>query len=215
MVSGRRFLHVGCGEKHRQQTTPGFAGEGWDEVRLDIDPQVNPDIIGSVVNMEMVPSGTMDAVFSCHSLEHLYAHEVPLALAEFKRVLVPDGFVIIKCPDLQAVASVVASGNLMRPFCVSNAGPLAAIDMLYGFRPALKAGNSHMGHRFGFTRDSLAEALADTGFESVAGFARGLPFCELWMVASNSVLTTAQLQQLAKEHFPQGSETQSSSPTTP
>jgi hypothetical protein len=31
------FLHVGCGPKHKDQTTRGFAQSDWDELRLDID----------------------------------------------------------------------------------------------------------------------------------------------------------------------------------
>ena len=43
---------------------------------------------------------SVDAVFSSHNIEHLYPHEVPLALKEFMRVLKPDGFVLMTCPDL-------------------------------------------------------------------------------------------------------------------
>jgi predicted SAM-dependent methyltransferase len=40
--------------------------------------------------MSALATGSVDAVVSSHNMEHLYPHEVPLALAEFVRVLKPD-----------------------------------------------------------------------------------------------------------------------------
>ncbi|MFM7393240.1 MAG: class I SAM-dependent methyltransferase [Cyanobium sp.] len=81
------LLHVGCGSKHIDRTP--FAGSQWQEVRFDINPDVTPDLVGSLTDMGAVADGSMDAVFSTHNLEHPYAHEVPRALAEFRRVLRP------------------------------------------------------------------------------------------------------------------------------
>ena len=36
-----------------------------------------------MTDMSMVDSAAVDAVWSSHNLEHLYAHEVPVALGEF------------------------------------------------------------------------------------------------------------------------------------
>ena len=104
----RTFLHVGCGPGRKGPMTPGFDGPDWSEIRLDIDPSVSPDVIGAMTDMSAVKSGTMDALFSSHNIEHLYPHEVPVALSEFKRVLTDDGFVVITCPDLLSVAQFIA-----------------------------------------------------------------------------------------------------------
>ena len=95
----KTFLHVGCVPKRKDKTTRGFATDLWQEIRLDIDPSVAPDITGTMTDMSAVPSASVDAIFSSHNIEHLYPHEVPVALAEFKRVLKPDGFAVITCPD--------------------------------------------------------------------------------------------------------------------
>lgn len=204
MTAGlKQFLHAGCGEKRRLNTTRTFAGDGWREVLLDIDPSVGADIVGSMVKMDMIASGSMDAIFSSHSIEHHYAHEVPAALAECRRILKPEGFIIITCPDLQGVAALVAKGQLMEPFAVSPAGPISAIDMLYGYRPSLASGNQFMAHRTGFTRDSLAASLQEAGFKAVAGISRGFPYFDLWMVASNAALKDGELRALADAHFPE------------
>ncbi|OYQ33665.1 SAM-dependent methyltransferase [Niveispirillum lacus] len=204
MTAGlKTFLHAGCGEKRRQNTTKVFAGDDWQEIRLDIDPAVGADIVGPMTKMDMIATGSIDAVYSSHSLEHHYAHEVPVALAECRRILKPDGFMIIVCPDLQGIATLVAKGRLMEPYAVSPAGPIAAIDVLFGYRPSLAAGNQFMLHRTGFTRDSMAAALKDAGFKAIAGISRGYPFFDLWMVASNAALNDNALRELAAAHFPE------------
>ena len=43
-----KFLHVGCGPKTKKETTFVFNSDDWDEVRLDIDENHNPDIIASL-----------------------------------------------------------------------------------------------------------------------------------------------------------------------
>ena len=48
------FLHIGCGPKRKAQTTRGFNTPDWTEIRLDIDPDVSPDIIGTMTDMSDV-----------------------------------------------------------------------------------------------------------------------------------------------------------------
>ena len=82
----KTFVHVGCGQNTKQQTTRTFATDAWRELRFDIDPNAKPDLVGTMTDMSAVPTGSVDAIFSSHNLEHLYPHEVPLALAEFRRI---------------------------------------------------------------------------------------------------------------------------------
>src|SRR5215469_14696573 len=80
----RRVLNAGSGSLSARQLHPVFRGDRWEQVRLDIDPQTEPDVVGSITNMsELFPSDDFDAIWSSHSLEHLYGHEVPGALSEF------------------------------------------------------------------------------------------------------------------------------------
>ena len=167
-VQARTVLHVGCGAADPAKLPAAFFPPGaWRELRLDIDPGVSPDIVASITEMPMVAAASVDAVWSAHTLEHLASHEVPVALAEFHRVLAPGGFVLVTMPDLQQVAELVAAGKLEDAAYVSAMGPIAALDMLYGFRPALAAGNAFMGHRTGFTAGTLAVHLQNAGFQTV------------------------------------------------
>src|SRR5262249_47536413 len=154
----------GCGPLRKDRTTPAFDNAAWAEVRLDIDPDARPDIVASMTDMTPVASGSMDALYSSHNIEHLYPAEVTTALKEFARVLKPDGFAVITCPDLQAVAEVVARGDLLSPLYDSPSGPISPLDVLYGWRPALARGNYFMAHRTGFTQAVLTMLLREAGF---------------------------------------------------
>ena len=162
----KTFLHVGCGPKRKEHTTAGFAD--WNELRFDIDESVHPDLVGTMTDMSSVSSESVDAVFSSHNIEHLYPHEVPFALSEFLRVLKPDGFAVITCPDLQAVCTLVAEDKLTEPAYTSPAGPITPLDILYGHRPPMARGNLYMAHRCGFTEKVLLGTLQTSGFKRVA-----------------------------------------------
>lgn len=160
-------LHVGCGSYAREKLPPVFRGAGWREIRLDIDPDVQPDFVASITDMNVISDGAVDAVYSSHNVEHLYPHDVPLALKEMHRVLKPNGFTLITLPDLQEVSRHVAEGKLEDPLYISGMGPIAPLDILFGHRPSLAAGNLFMAHRTGFTSTTLAAALIKAGFAAV------------------------------------------------
>jgi SAM-dependent methyltransferase len=195
------ILHVGCGGKNKSSLPRHFQGEGWQEIRLDIDPQVRPDIVASMLDMQEVADAGTDAVFSSHNLEHLYPHEVSRALAEFRRVLKADGMAVITLPDLQAVAELIAADKLDDPAYVSPAGPIAPLDILYGFRPALARGNLYMAHRTGFTARTLAQALLQAGFRKVA-LQRQRAALNLWAIAYVGDISEERLIADRKDIFP-------------
>ncbi len=197
------LLHVGCGQNRKNRTTPGFNTPDWRELRLDIDASVDPDVIGTMTDMSAVAAESVNAIFSSHNIEHLYPHEVGIALAEFLRVLLPDGFVVITCPDLQSVCALVAQDKLTEAAYQSPAGPIAPLDILYGHRPHLARGNLYMAHRCGFTQKLLVGTLQASGFATVASFARGkAPYFDLWALASKSARSDAEMRTLARAHFP-------------
>lgn len=168
LVTERLLLHVGCGAANPDKVPQAFfpAGE-WRELRLDIDPDVQPDIQSSITDMGAVADTAVDAVWSAHNLEHLEPHEVAVALGEFLRVIKPGGFAVVTVPDLQQVAGLVAEGRLEDPAYMSAMGPIAPLDMLFGLRSALAAGNRFMAHRTGYTAGTLEAAFLRAGFAPV------------------------------------------------
>ncbi|MEQ8344496.1 MAG: class I SAM-dependent methyltransferase [Sneathiellaceae bacterium] len=165
---GLTVLHVGCGPHNPAALPAALRTSHWREVRLDANPDMNPDIVASITDMRQVPDASMDAVYSSHNLEHIYPHEAPAALREFVRVMKPDGLCLLLCPDLQTIGDLIAEGRLLEPIYHSAAGPISAIDMLYGHRASMAGGNIYMAHRNGFSAPSLAQLMQEAGFRKVA-----------------------------------------------
>jgi SAM-dependent methyltransferase len=197
----KRFLHVGCGYAFKDRTP--FQTNEWEEIRIDVDPEVKPDLIGSMTDMSVVGDGDVDALFSSHSLEHVWPHEVEIALREFSRVLNDDGFAIITVPDLQAAAVMIAEGKILDKAYDSPAGPVTPFDIVYSHRKFTATGNIHMLHKCGFTQDLLRGTLLDCGFATVATKARPAAF-DLWAVASKSIRSDEEITAIANAHFPAG-----------
>jgi len=161
----RRVLNAGSGPLTSRQLHRLFRDNPWREVRLDIDPQAQPDVVGTISDMSAVlPSRSFDAVWSSHSLEHLHNHEVPLALAEFRRVLRPDGFALITSPDLEAVAACLLEHGPDHVAYTSSMGPITPQDMLFGHARSIALGMPYMAHNTGFTCASLGQRLLEAGF---------------------------------------------------
>ena len=167
-VSVKRVLNAGSGPYNARKLHPFFAREAWKEIRIDIDPQSKPDLVASITDMKAALKPlSFDAVWSSHTLEHLYAHEVLSALTEFKRVLKPDGFALITSPDLELIASLILDGGLDKVAYTSPAGDITPLDMLFGHTASITRGRYYMAHNTGFTSASLGRHFVDAGFPTV------------------------------------------------
>ena len=196
------LLHVGCGHSTIDDISlPGFRQPLWREIRLDADQRVAPDIVGSMTAMPAVADGSVDAIFSSHGVEHLYWHDVPSALAEFRRVLKDDGFVAITCPDVQAAAQMIAEDRMFETAYLSDAGPITPFDILYSYRPFVAANPEWMSHHCGFTLTTLMSVLREAGFAVVHGLRRLQGF-DLWVLASKSLRSESEMAALAVDFLP-------------
>ncbi|MBY0240298.1 MAG: class I SAM-dependent methyltransferase [Burkholderiaceae bacterium] len=161
------LLHIGCGTAGPERLPPCFRDPQWMEIRADIDPSLNPDIVCSMLDLSDIESASFDAIWSSHNLEHLSWYEVPTALAEFHRVLKPDGFALITVPDLRAISGYITNDKLTETLYDSPAGPISPLDILFGHQRSLQQGNPFMAHKTGFTANTLGQALIDAGFDEV------------------------------------------------
>jgi len=198
----RLLLHVGCGlDTITNITVAGFLESNWREIRLDADEGVAPDIVGTMTELPTVPSAAVDAVYSSHGIEHLYWHDVPSALSEFWRVLTNDGFVVITCPDLQTAAQMIAEDRVFETAYMTPVGAITPFDMVFSYRPYVKANPEWMSHHCGFTVTTLVAVLREAGFAKVIGCRYEGGF-DLWALASKSPRSADEMAKLAADYLP-------------
>lgn len=163
----KNILHVGCGGQDIRSMPPYFHDGTWSEIRFDIDPGAHPDIQGELQDLSLIEDASIDVVYSSHNIEHVSSFEVPGVLAGFRRVLGNDGFALILCPDMQSVAQAMVAGVLEEPLYISPAGPISALDIVYGHQKAIQQGQIYMAHKTAFTAGTLARHLLGAGFSQV------------------------------------------------
>jgi SAM-dependent methyltransferase len=161
----RVVVNVGCGPREGSVLPAYF--DDWQQVRVDVDGSVLPDVQAHLTDLSPIADRSADAVWAAHCVEHLYEHEVRRALAEFRRVLRDDGFVCMIVPDLQTVAQFIATDRLHEPLYQSPAGPVTPHDIVFGFGPAIASGRESMAHRCGFTPGMLQRCFQRLSYGEV------------------------------------------------
>lgn len=81
-------LNLGCGNKKME----GF-------INIDLNPNVKPDIIGSVLNLSEFEDNSVDEIVAECVLDHIERKDCLVALKEWYRVLKPKGKLLIRCSD--------------------------------------------------------------------------------------------------------------------
>jgi predicted SAM-dependent methyltransferase len=190
-ASIKHLLNAGSGPGPARRIARLVSEQGWKEVRFDIDPEVKPDVEGSILDLGVsFEPQSFDAVWSSHVLEHLYAHEVFPTLRQFHRVLKADGFALIMTPDLESVAHFIVEHGIAAIAYDSPAGPIRPLDMLYGHSRAIEDGHHYMAHRTGFTAERLGNLLLMAGFATVSVRTENFEVCALaLMPEANSEAT--------------------------
>ena len=197
----KTFLNVGSGPLVKSKIK-GFDVDDWKEIRFDIDENVNPDILGTLTDMNLVKTGSVDAVHSAYNIDHIYPHEVPVALKEFYRVLNDDGIVVVRCPDMQTVCEAVVKDKLLEPLYDSPAGPISPIDIIYGNRQEIASGLNYMTKKCGFTYSVLDAAFFEAGFKIRYGGRMPYNGGELALVAFKQQKSEKEITKIAIPFFP-------------
>jgi hypothetical protein len=131
--------------------------QGHEEVRLDLNPDVKPDVVGDIRDIAVKDC---DGTYSAHCLEHLYPHEVCQSLRSFLAALRPGGWSIFMVPDLE---DVKATDEVLYEV---EAGPVTGLDLIYGMSTFISI-LPHMAHHCGFTASTLGDALREAGYVAV------------------------------------------------
>lgn len=101
LVRGRPVADIGCGTG---RVTAYLADLGADVAGIDLSPGMiatardqYPELrfrVGSMLNLDM-PDGTLGGVLAWYSTVHVPDDQLPLAFAEFRRVLAPGGYLLL------------------------------------------------------------------------------------------------------------------------
>ena len=197
----KTLQNVGCGLSNKSQIK-GFNNDNWKEIRLAIDSAVKPDVVGSSTDMSLIETGSVDAVYSSYNLDHIYPHEVPIALKEFYRVLNEDGIAVVKCPDIQTVCELIAQDKLLKLLYESPIGPIYPIDVIYGNRWQIQNGNEYMAKKVGFTYSALNASFAEAGFKARYGGRMPANGGELALVAFKQKKSEEEMKKIANPFLP-------------
>src|ERR1700722_3546016 len=73
---GKKRLHLGCAAKRL---------EGW--TNIDIDASHHPDLVHDVLDLKPFTTGSVDEIYSSHTLEHSGRARIVGVLCEWNRVL--------------------------------------------------------------------------------------------------------------------------------
>ncbi len=196
----RQWLNVGSGPAGSGLRPTGLTATDWIERRLDADPGVLPDVLAPANDLSLLANASMDAVFSSHCIEHLYLDQAVPALSEWRRVLRPDGFLLLVCPDLQAAAEMIAKDRLMD---VAYAG-IRPYDIVFSHQGLVAqgraAGHSFMEHKSGYTLSLLRALVNEAGF-AVHAATRMRHRFELWLIACVQPRSEDEMRTMAQRYF--------------
>jgi predicted SAM-dependent methyltransferase len=125
---------------------------------LDVLPGPHVDFVGTCVDLGQFADGTVTEIYASHVLEHLgYQNDLLRALREFRRVLVPDGWLRVSVPDLAILCRLFLDAE------VQTHERFAVMRMMFG-------GQTDRAdfHHVGLTQEFLGEYLTIAGFVDIA-----------------------------------------------
>ena len=99
------------------------------------------------------------------------------------------------------VAKAIVEGNYLKKLYDSPAGPIAPIDILYGHRASIAAGNEYMAHKCAFTLEALMGVLKGAGFGTIVG---GRGDFNLYALAMKPENLDELAEKRLKDHLPLG-----------
>ncbi len=157
-----KILNIGCG--YAKVTLPDVQ-----EIRLDADPGVDPDIVLDIRKLKDLPKNSYDGVWCSHVLEHFYEHELPDVLAGIRHVLKKKGILFTMVPDLHDLFLQVMAKNISLDdtLYMSGMGPVRPRDILYGLQAEVETGNTFYSHKTGFDTKTLRNCLSAAGFQKI------------------------------------------------
>ncbi len=131
---------------------------------------LNTDIIGKIpINIaKKLPfhSNSVDLIYSCHVIEHLYYKQFRIFLKESFRVLKNGGKLIIMTPSLTRLIDALYYNKELKPILLKGHEKLAGVEL----DPALflnRMMNTYYGHRFLHDFESISRIAKEVGYSNI------------------------------------------------
>lgn len=141
-------LNIGCGKR----SIDGYKG-------VDAVKRPAADIVAPAHSIP-VGSGTVDSIIAIHLWEHFYRWECDKVIAEWKRLLVPGGTLILELPNLRKCCENLLIGR-------ADAGKTPDQLSYWGLYGDPRDKDPYMTHRWGWTPETLTEFLTVHGFTDI------------------------------------------------
>ena len=147
------LLHIGGEERQK----------GW--TLIDIQPGPDVDIVADCTNLRMLRDGSCAVIYASHVIEHLgFREQLPTALKEFFRLLIPHGRLMLSVPDMDVLCHLYLNA-------AKHTDQQAIImAMIFGAQS-----DTHDFHKVGLNGPYLAGHLHQAGFVNICrvpGFGR-------------------------------------------
>ncbi len=131
-------LHLGCGTKRFK----GYTNIDWRKTQAT-------DLVCDIKKLPY-PDASVSLIETYHVIEHLTRHDLPKALGEWFRVMMPGGVLIIECPDFDKAVVEYIEGHEDR------------IDNIFGLQRF--PGDAH---QFGYNLSRLEKLLLEAGYRDI------------------------------------------------
>lgn len=137
-----RRVNLGCGYDIRA----GY-------LNVDFVERHKPDLVADVTDLPMLPSEWFEEIIANDVLEHITRTRTQAVLAEWTRLLAPDGRILLRVPSLLHLAAMLLEPENRDPNRTAG-----LIHLLYGTQAY--PGDFHLA---GFTATTLEQQLAGVG----------------------------------------------------
>lgn len=91
-------------------------------VNVDVDPGHHPDVVADVGDLPY-PDGAVERLMASHVAEHIPLDVLGVVLAEWRRVLVPGGVLMLVGPDIDRAVAQQAPQWLLEAIVAHGEGP--------------------------------------------------------------------------------------------
>ncbi|MEC4991609.1 MAG: methyltransferase domain-containing protein, partial [Oscillatoria sp. PMC 1068.18] len=145
-------LHLGCGSDY----FPGY-------INIDAYPDSQADLVMKVEELSLFPDNCVEIIESYHLFEHLYLEQARQAIAEWFRLLQPEGILVLELPNL-----AVSIQELGKHFGKKNID--IAMVGIYGYPPDIKKEGVGQLHKWGWTPETLKYELEKVGFTEISQY---------------------------------------------